>query len=149
MIETKELTYAYVLNGEDGKSTVALRGVDIAIEKGTFTVVLGHNGSGKSTLAKTFNAVLLPLGGNVFVEGMVLSFKAFKSFTVKRALHTLYNVYKSSSARVNNACLFKNRKKLWGMDKGFLSRFNKRIEKFAWCLCAYLRRLLSCLAHYR
>ena len=70
MIETKELTYAYVLNGEDGKSTVALRGVDIAIEKGTFTVVLGHNGSGKSTLAKTFNAVLLPLGGNVFVEGM-------------------------------------------------------------------------------
>ena len=70
MIETKELTYAYVLNGEDGKSTVALRGVDIAIEKGTFTVVLGHNGSGKSTLAKTFNAVLLPLGGNVLVEGM-------------------------------------------------------------------------------
>ena len=70
MIETKELTYAYVMNGEDGKSTVALRGVDIAIEKGTFTVVLGHNGSGKSTLAKTFNAVLLPLGGNVFVEGM-------------------------------------------------------------------------------
>ncbi len=70
MIETKDLTYAYVLNGEDGKSTVALRGVDIAIEKGTFTVVLGHNGSGKSTLAKTFNAVLLPLGGNVLVEGM-------------------------------------------------------------------------------
>ena len=70
MIETKELTYAYVMSGEDGKATVALRGVDVAIEKGAFTVVLGHNGSGKSTLAKTFNAVLLPAGGNVFVEGM-------------------------------------------------------------------------------
>ena len=30
----------------------------------------GHNGSGKSTLAKTFNAVLLPSGGKVYVEGM-------------------------------------------------------------------------------
>ena len=70
MIETKELTYAYIMSEEDGKATVALRGVDVAIEKGAFTVVLGHNGSGKSTLAKTFNAVLLPSGGNVFVEGM-------------------------------------------------------------------------------
>ena len=33
-------------------------------------MVLGHNGSGKSTLAKTFNAVLLPAGGKVWVEGM-------------------------------------------------------------------------------
>ena len=33
-------------------------------------MVLGHNGSGKSTLAKTFNAVLLPSGGKVYVEGM-------------------------------------------------------------------------------
>ncbi len=33
-------------------------------------VVLGHNGSGKSTLAKTFNGVLLPAGGQVYVEGM-------------------------------------------------------------------------------
>ena len=48
----------------------ALRGVDIEIEKGTFTVVLGHNGSGKSTMAKTFNAVLLPEGGKVYVKGM-------------------------------------------------------------------------------
>ena len=33
-------------------------------------VVLGHNGSGKSTLAKHMNAVLLPGGGAVYVEGM-------------------------------------------------------------------------------
>ena len=38
------------------------------IEKGSFVVVLGHNGSGKSTLAKTFNAVLLPSGGKVYVQ---------------------------------------------------------------------------------
>ena len=42
----------------------------LAIERGSFTVILGHNGSGKSTLAKTFNAVLLPSGGRVYVDGM-------------------------------------------------------------------------------
>ena len=47
-----------------------LDGVDLAIEKGSFVVVLGHNGSGKSTLAKTFNGILLPGGGKVYVAGM-------------------------------------------------------------------------------
>ena len=32
--------------------------------------VLGHNGCGKSTLAKHFNAILLPSGGKVYVDGM-------------------------------------------------------------------------------
>ena len=69
IIETKELTYAYPAE-EDQTPVLALNGVDVAIEKGTFMVVLGHNGSGKSTLAKTFNGVLLPAGGKVYVEGM-------------------------------------------------------------------------------
>ena len=69
MIETKDLTFAYP--AEEGQTRrLVLRGVDLAIEKGSFTVVLGHNGSGKSTLAKTFNAVALPVGGSVYVEGM-------------------------------------------------------------------------------
>ena len=33
-------------------------------------VVLGHNGSGKSTLAKHLNAILLPSGGKVYVDGI-------------------------------------------------------------------------------
>ena len=69
MIETKDLSFTYP--AEEGKENPpALRGVNIAIEKGSFTVVLGHNGSGKSTLAKTFNAVVLPSGGHVYVKGM-------------------------------------------------------------------------------
>lgn len=70
MIETKNLQYTYPATEEGGTPTVALRGVDLSIEKGSFVVVLGHNGSGKSTLAKTFNAVLLPSGGHVYVQGM-------------------------------------------------------------------------------
>ena len=69
MIETKELRFAY--SADEGTAPVqALQGVDLKIEKGSFVVVLGHNGSGKSTLAKTFNAVLLPSGGKVYVEGL-------------------------------------------------------------------------------
>ena len=69
MIETKDLRFAYPAD-EGEKQVFALRGVDLRIAKGSFVVVLGHNGSGKSTLAKTFNGVLLPAGGRVYVEGM-------------------------------------------------------------------------------
>ena len=69
MIQTESLRFAYPAD-EGQKPVYALRGVDLEIKKGSFVVILGHNGSGKSTLAKTFNAVLLPAGGKVYVEGM-------------------------------------------------------------------------------
>ena len=69
MIKTQDLAFTYP-GTEDQVNTRALRGVDVTIERGSFVVILGNNGSGKSTLAKTFNAVLLPSGGKVYVEGM-------------------------------------------------------------------------------
>lgn len=69
MIETKNLAFAYPAD-EGEIQTLALRDVSVSIEKGSFVVVLGHNGSGKSTFAKCLNAVLLPCGGKVYVEGM-------------------------------------------------------------------------------
>ena len=69
MIKTQDLAFTYP-GTEDQVNPRALRGVDVTIERGSFVVILGHNGSGKSTLAKTFNAVLLPSGGKVYVEGM-------------------------------------------------------------------------------
>ncbi|MCD8049215.1 MAG: energy-coupling factor transporter ATPase, partial [Clostridia bacterium] len=65
MIEVKNLTFRY---GEEGAE--ALREIDLTFEKGVFTAVLGRNGSGKSTLAKHLNAILLPSGGSVFVDGI-------------------------------------------------------------------------------
>ena len=71
MIEVRDLTFAYPAQEEEQQQgTVALRNVDLTIEKGSFVAVLGHNGSGKSTLAKHMNAVLLPSGGRMFVAGM-------------------------------------------------------------------------------
>ncbi len=69
IIRTQELKYVY--EGVDGEpDTVAIDGLDLTIQAGTFTAILGHNGSGKSTLARHFNAVLLPVGGKVYVRGM-------------------------------------------------------------------------------
>ena len=69
MLQTEHLSFTYP--AEEGQtSTVALEDVSLSIERGSFVGVLGHNGSGKSTLAKHMNAVLLPSGGTVYVEGM-------------------------------------------------------------------------------
>ena len=69
IIKTENLTFSYP--PDEGKEPVpALKGIDLAIEQGSFVAILGHNGSGKSTLAKHMNAVLLPVGGKVWVDGM-------------------------------------------------------------------------------
>ena len=65
LIEIKNLHYTY-----PEAEAETLRGIDLAIEQGTFTAVLGQNGSGKSTLAKHMNAILVPTEGTVTVCGM-------------------------------------------------------------------------------
>ena len=69
MIRTDALSFSYPVE-EGQRRTTALEDVTLSIEKGSFVVVLGHNGSGKSTFAKSLNAILLPCGGKVYVEGM-------------------------------------------------------------------------------
>ena len=69
IIKTENLTFSY-LPDEGQEAVPALRGVELSVEQGSFVVILGHNGSGKSTLAKHMNAVLLPGGGTVWVDGM-------------------------------------------------------------------------------
>ena len=68
IIRTENLQYAYPAD-EGAEPVLALKGVDLTIEQGSFVVVLGHNGSGKSTLAKTLNGVLLPCGGQCVCGG--------------------------------------------------------------------------------
>ncbi len=69
IIQTKQLVFAYPA-AEGAAAVNALDGVDLTIEQGSFTVILGHNGCGKSTLAKHMNAILLPSGGTVYVDGI-------------------------------------------------------------------------------
>lgn len=73
MIKAEKLSFAYReedIEHNTVKEEIVLKELDITIEKGSFTAILGHNGSGKSTLAKHFNVILLPTGGRVYVNGM-------------------------------------------------------------------------------
>ena len=68
IIQTQDLRFSYP--AAEGMSPVVLDGVSLEIEEGSLVAVLGHNGSGKSTLAKHMNAILLPSGGTVYVDGI-------------------------------------------------------------------------------
>ena len=72
MIHAEQLIYEYDKRDDEGNvvgSERAIDGVDIDIPQGSFVAVLGHNGSGKSTLAKHMNAILVPTGGTMWVDG--------------------------------------------------------------------------------
>jgi putative ABC transport system ATP-binding protein len=51
----------------------ALRGVDLDIEPGEFTVLMGPSGSGKTTLLNQIGALDLPDSGSIQVEGRELA----------------------------------------------------------------------------
>ena len=72
MIQAEKLIYEYDKRDEEGNiigSERAIDGVDIDVPAGSFVAILGHNGSGKSTLAKHMNAILVPTGGTMWVDG--------------------------------------------------------------------------------
>ena len=67
IIEVKNVTFEY---DESNSKTTILKNFDLEIQKGSFTVILGHNGSGKSTLAKLLNGLYKPTSGEIFVDGI-------------------------------------------------------------------------------
>lgn len=69
MIKSEDLVFKYV-NAEEQTEKVAINHVSMEVKKGEFLVILGHNGSGKSTMAKHMNALLLPSGGKIYVDGL-------------------------------------------------------------------------------
>lgn len=72
MVQTEKLIFEYEKRDEEGNVTGTYRAIDeidIDVKEGQFIAVLGHNGSGKSTLAKHINAILVPTGGTMWVNG--------------------------------------------------------------------------------
>lgn len=73
MVQTEKLIFEYEKRDEEGNvigKSRAIDEVDIDVKEGQFIAILGHNGSGKSTLAKHINAILVPIEGTVWVNGL-------------------------------------------------------------------------------
>lgn len=68
-----------------GESAVhALNGIDLAIEKGKFTAIIGASGSGKTTLLHMIGGLDIPDEGEVIVDGTNLSGLKEKELAVFR-----------------------------------------------------------------
>jgi ABC-type lipoprotein export system ATPase subunit len=70
VIEAKGLYHIY---RETSLETIALRGTDLALVRGTWTSVMGPSGSGKSTLLHVMAGLLEPSGGSVMIGGQDLT----------------------------------------------------------------------------
>ena len=68
-ISAENLAFQYP--GVEGAPDVTVfENLNLTIEEGSFTAILGINGCGKSTLAKLFNAILVPSSGKMKVCGL-------------------------------------------------------------------------------
>jgi len=69
----EKLNFIY---GKDSPfQTVALKDININIDKGEFIGLIGHTGSGKSTLIQQLNGLLKPTDGRILVNDLDLSDK--------------------------------------------------------------------------
>lgn len=69
IIELRDITKSY-------GSFDALRGVDLDIEEGEVTCVLGDNGAGKSTLIKILAGLHEPTSGELLIDGSPVTFSS-------------------------------------------------------------------------
>jgi len=70
-IEVSNVDLAYRGNSQDRRDegTLALAGIELAIEEGSFVSVVGPSGCGKSTLLRLLSGLMLPSRGTVRVDG--------------------------------------------------------------------------------
>jgi putative ABC transport system ATP-binding protein len=84
----------------------ALRGIDIALERGSLLVLLGHSGSGKSTLLNIVGGLDTPTSGRVFYNHTEVTAASDRELTAYRRRHIgfvfqFYNLIPSLTAREN------------------------------------------------
>ena len=68
IITIENLIFEYT-RGDESQPVMAIDNLNLEIERGSFTAIIGKNGSGKSTLAKNLNGLLLPTEGVIYVDG--------------------------------------------------------------------------------
>ena len=81
ILQTENLTKYY---GEEPLVVKALDGINLQIEQGSFTAIVGTSGSGKSTLLHMLGGLDTPTGGSVVVAGQSLGKMSRSELTIFR-----------------------------------------------------------------
>lgn len=80
MIELKNVCYAY-------GNEIALRYINLNIQKGESVIIQGPNGCGKSTLIKILNGIIFPMEGSYTYENHEITEKALKDSRFAKWFH--------------------------------------------------------------
>lgn len=70
--------------------TCALKNISFEFHRRTWFSVVGHTGSGKSTLAQHLNGLLLPMEGQVWVDGMEVKEKSRSLQDIRRKVGLVF-----------------------------------------------------------
>lgn len=91
----------------NGESQVqVLKGIDLAVEKGEFCVLLGPSGSGKSTLLNILGGIDRADSGDILIDGERMADMNEKALTLYRRRHLgyifqMYNLIPNLTVREN------------------------------------------------
>ena len=88
-IKFDNVSFRYENAEDEPELPLALKNINLTINKGELVAVLGHNGSGKSTLAKLTNSILIPESGKVTVMGMDTSDEDLK-YEIRRKVGMVF-----------------------------------------------------------
>ncbi len=77
LIMVHDVDYVY------SNGTIALKQVSLNIKKGEFVAIMGQNGAGKTTLIRTFNGLIRPTKGSIFLEGENIDSKTIATMSKK------------------------------------------------------------------
>ena len=70
-ISLKNISYTY--NYKSPYAREVLKDINLKIDEGSYTVIIGKTGSGKSTLIEHINGLLLPTKGEVAVDNILIT----------------------------------------------------------------------------
>lgn len=92
--------------GSGSNQVPALDGIDLSVEKGEFTAIVGASGSGKSTLLHILGSVDKPSAGKVIIEGTDLAVLNQKQAAIFRRrkvglVYQFYNLIPTLTVRKN------------------------------------------------
>lgn len=73
VLSLKEVWFRYEKNGGD-----ILKGVDLAVEKGSMHAIVGGNGTGKTTMLKALCGIIKPYRGKILIKGRKLEKYGYK-----------------------------------------------------------------------